>query len=68
MKSINKFLERVIRFCRYLMSEKYKLYHKYQNKNQITNTNFILNSLKTKGYIPKYVVDVGCGYGEWTKK
>ena len=48
MKSINKFLERLVRFCRYLMSEKYKLYHKYQNKNQITDTNFILNSLKTK--------------------
>tara|TARA_Y200000002_G_scaffold281985_1_gene236047 strand:- start:431 stop:1189 length:759 start_codon:yes stop_codon:yes gene_type:complete len=68
MQSINKFLERLVRFCRYLMSDKYKLYHKYQNKNQITDTNFILNSLKTKDYIPKYVVDVGCGYGEWTKK
>ncbi len=68
MNKINKFLERVIRFCRYLMSEKYKLNHKYQNKNQITDTNFILNSLKTKGFNPQYVVDVGCGYGEWTKK
>ncbi len=68
MNKINKFLERVARFCRYLMSEKYKINHKYQNKNQITDTNFILNSLKVKGFDPKYVVDVGCGYGEWTKK
>ena len=68
MNKINKLLERITRFCRFLMSEKYKLYHKYQNKNQITDTNFILNSLKTKGFEPKYIVDVGCGYGEWTKK
>ena len=68
MYQINKFLERLTRFCRYLMSSKYKLHHKYQNKNQITNAKLILNSLLSKGFNPKYIVDVGCGHGEWTKK
>ena len=68
MYFINKFLERVTRFCRYLMTDKYKLNHKYHNKNQIVNTNFILKSLKNKNFNPNYIVDVGCGHGEWTKK
>ena len=68
MYFINKFLERVTRFCRYLMTDKYKLNHKYHNKNQIVNTNFILKSLQNKNFNPNYIVDVGCGHGEWTKK
>ena len=68
MYQINKFFERVARFCRHLISDKHKLNHKYQNKNQITNTNLILNSLYSKGFNPRYIVDVGCGHGEWTKK
>ena len=68
MYFINKFLERVTRFCRYLMTDKYKLNHKYHNKNQIVNTNFILKSLQNKNFKPNYIVDVGCGHGEWTKK
>ena len=68
MYFINKFLERITRFCRYLMTDKYKLNHKYHNKNQIVNTNFILKSLKNKNFNPNYIVDVGCGHGEWTKK
>ena len=39
------------------MSNKYKLHHKYQNKNQITNATLILNSLLSKGFNPKYIVD-----------
>tara|TARA_B100001057_G_scaffold500057_1_gene613218 strand:- start:5177 stop:5881 length:705 start_codon:yes stop_codon:yes gene_type:complete len=50
------------------MTEKYKQNHKYQNKNQTVNTNFILKSLHDKNYKPNYIVDVGCGHGEWTKK
>ena len=68
MYFINKFLERITRFCRYLMTDKYKLNHKYHNKNQIVNTNFILKSLQNKNFNPNYIVDVGCGHGEWTKK
>ncbi len=68
MYFINKFLERLTRFCKYLMTEKYKQNHKYQNKNQTVNTNFILKSLHDKNYKPNYIVDVGCGHGEWTKK
>ena len=68
MYIINKFLERVTRLCRFLMSEGYELNHKYQNKNQTVNTNFILKSLKSKNYNPRYIVDIGCGHGEWTKR
>ena len=65
---INKFLERIARGCRFLMSYDYKSSHKYQNKNQITNSDLILYLLKQKNIYPKYIVDVGCGYGEWTLK
>ena len=65
---LNKLLERLIRLCRILMTENFKQHHKYQNKNQITNSNLILSLLKKKNYIPENIVDVGCGSGEWTLK
>lgn len=68
MSQINKFFERLSRFFRFFISNTYKLNNKYQNKNQITNSELILNLLKTKNFIPKYIIDVGCGYGQWTKK
>ena len=68
MYYINKFFEVLSSFFRYFISDKHKLNHKYQNKNQIVNTNFILHSLQSKNFNPKFIVDVGCGYGEWTKK
>tara|TARA_B100001123_G_scaffold409357_1_gene503416 strand:+ start:374 stop:1129 length:756 start_codon:yes stop_codon:yes gene_type:complete len=68
MSKINKLFERLSRFFRFLISDSYKLNNKYQNKNQITNAELILNLLKTKGFTPKYIIDVGCGYGQWTKK
>ena len=64
----DKFLERFIRFCKYLISNDFKTHHKYQNKNQITNADLILRLLKSKKFYPVNIVDVGCGYGEWTKK
>jgi len=67
MSLINKFFERLCRFFRFFISNTYKLSNKYQNKNQITNTELILSLLKTKNFIPKYIIDVGCGYGQWTK-
>ena len=63
----DKFLERINRVLRYLMSDDFKGSHKYQNKNQITNRKIIVKLLKNKKFIPKNIVDVGCGYGEWTK-
>ena len=68
MYQINKLLEGISQFFRNLISDKHKLHHKYQNKNQILTTNFILHSLQSKNFNPKFIVDVGCGYGEWTKK
>ena len=68
MYQINKFFERLARFFRFLISDKYKLHHKYQNKNQIINADLIIKSLKLKSFNPKNIVDIGCGHGEWTKK
>jgi hypothetical protein len=39
---LNKFLEKISRYLQALISDKYKLDHKFQNKNQITNSNLIL--------------------------
>ena len=42
--------------------------HKYLNKNQITNLDIAINSLKNRGYYPKNIYDIGCFKGIWTKK
>ena len=68
MYLINKTIERISRFFRFLLSKDFILNHKFQNKNQVTNANFIIDSLKTKDFIPTYIFDIGCGHGEWTKK
>ena len=44
----DKLLERINRILRFLMSDDYKGSHKYQNKNQITNSEIILNLFKVK--------------------
>ena len=67
-KMINKLLEKISRFFINLISINYKLNHKYQNKNQVTNFELILKLLKEKNYNPKYIYDIGCGHGQWTKK
>ena len=54
---INKLFERLSRFFRFFISDNYKLNNKYQNKNQITNAELILNVLKTRGFNPKYIID-----------
>ena len=46
MNIINKFFERLSRLFRRFVSRNYKLHHKYQNKNQITNGELILDLLK----------------------
>ena len=63
-----KFISRLIRFLKSLLTKTLLSNHKFQNKNQVTNASIILNLLKKKKISPNYIVDVGCGYGEWTKK
>lgn len=65
---LNKTLERLMRLFSFFISKKFKINHKYQNKNQVTNSDVIVESLKIKNFNPKYIIDVGCGYGQWTKK
>ena len=65
---LNKFLEKISRYLQTLISDKYKLDHKFQNKNQITNSNLILRLLKNKSFDPEFIVDIGCGHGEWFLK
>ncbi len=65
---LNKTLERLMRLFSFFISKKFKINHKYQNKNQVTNSDVIVESLKIKNFNPSYIIDVGCGYGQWTKK
>ena len=65
---IDKTIERISRFFKFLLSKDFTLNHKFQNKNQVTNANFVINSLKIKNFTPTYIFDVGCGHGEWTRK
>tara|TARA_B100000029_G_C17492343_1_gene929573 strand:+ start:606 stop:1364 length:759 start_codon:yes stop_codon:yes gene_type:complete len=68
MNLLFKNIARIGRFFINLLPLSYKVNHKFQNKYQITNTLIILNSLKNKGFFPDFIVDVGCGYGEWFLK
>ena len=65
---INKTLERLSRLFKILINKDYFINHKYQNKNQVTNTDTIFTILKNKNYYPQNIFDIGCGYGEWFKK
>lgn len=68
MYFINKFLERLIKMFKLFLTSDFTINHKYQNKNQVTNSNAIIKLLNVRNFYPKYIIDVGCGYGEWTKK
>ena len=61
---INKSLERLSRLFRHFITYDFTLNHKYQNKNQVTNSNTVLRLLKYN----KFIIDVGSGYGQWTNK
>ena len=65
MLNINKILERLSRLFKKLINENYFINHKFQNKNQITNTNTIFKILKRKKFYPNNIFDIGCGHGEW---
>ncbi len=49
---MNKFFEKLSRISNMFISNDYKLTHKYQNKNQITNCEVILKLLKKKKFFP----------------
>tara|TARA_B100001029_G_C15045159_1_gene446559 strand:+ start:643 stop:1398 length:756 start_codon:yes stop_codon:yes gene_type:complete len=68
MNIIDKFFAQLSRILNNLVSKNYKLEHRYQNRNQITNAEFVLNTLKNKHFNPVNIIDIGCGHGEWTKK
>ncbi len=45
-----KFISRLIRFFKSLLTNTQLSNHKFQNKNQVTNANIILSLLKNKNY------------------
>ena len=62
-----KILEKFSKFLLSLIPINYKKNHKFLNKNQITNTEIVLSLLKDK-INPEYILDIGCGHGEWFLK
>jgi len=62
-----RFLHKVSRFSLKLIPINYKKNHKFQNKNQVTNSSIALSLLKDK-MNPEYIFDIGCGHGEWFLK
>ena len=46
-----KFISRLIRFLKSLLTKTQLSNHKFQNKNQVTNANIILNLLKKKKFM-----------------
>ena len=65
---INKILSKFIITLQKLLPISFKINHKFQNHNQVTNLDIIITSLKNKNFEPEYVVDVGCFKGIWTNK
>ena len=62
-----RFLQKISKFSLKLIPSNYKKNHKFQNKNQVTNSSIILLLLKDK-MSPEYILDIGCGHGEWFLK
>ena len=65
---INKTLSKIIIAIQNLLPISFKINHKFQNRNQVTNLDIIIKSLKNKNFKPNYIVDVGCFKGIWTSK
>ena len=65
---VNKFLTKLSRFILNLTSINYRLNHKFQNRNQTTNLDIVMNSLINRGYKPTNIYDIGCFEGKWTRK
>ena len=64
----HKLLSKFIIFLKKTLPVSFKINHKFQNRNQVTNLDIIITSLKNKNFNPNYIVDVGCFRGIWTKK
>ena len=62
-----KILQKFSKFLLSLISINYKKNHKFLNKNQVTNTEIVLSLLADK-INPEYILDIGCGHGEWFLK
>ena len=67
MKFLFKFFQKISKLFLNLIPIDFKKNHKFLNKNQVTNTSIILSLLKDK-INPKYILDIGCGHGEWFLK
>ena len=65
---INKLLSKLIISLSHLLPISFKINHKFQNRNQVTNLSIIISSLKNKNFNPNYIIDVGCFKGIWTTK
>ena len=65
---INKILSKFIIILKKMLPVSFKINHKFQNRNQVTNLDIIITSLKNKNFNPDYIVDVGCFRGIWTNK
>ena len=65
---INKILSKFIISLQKLLPISFKINHKFQNRNQVTNLDVIITSLKNKNFKPDYIVDIGCFRGIWTKR
>ena len=62
-----KILQKFSKFISSLIPINYKKNHKFLNKNQVTSTEIILSLLADK-INPEYILDIGCGHGEWFLK
>jgi len=67
MNLIYKILLKFARFLLSLIPINFKKNHNFLNKNQVTDTKVILSLLKDK-IKPEYILDIGCGHGEWFLK
>ena len=67
MNFFYKILQKFSKFLLSLIPINYKKNHKFLNKNQVTNTEIILSLLSDK-INPEYILDIGCGHGEWFLK
>tara|TARA_B100000989_G_scaffold109035_1_gene79972 strand:- start:1169 stop:1918 length:750 start_codon:yes stop_codon:yes gene_type:complete len=65
---IYKLLSKLIISLNNLLPISFKIKHKFQNRNQVTNLDIIISSLKNKKFNPDYIVDIGCFRGIWTEK
>ena len=64
----HKLLSKFIIFLKKTLPVSFKINHKFQNHNQVTNLDIIITSLKNKNFNPDYIIDIGCFRGIWTKK